>query len=636
MELLQQESRLIQLRAKLNERRIKLWETPYLTPEQQIDEAEMLILAEQLGPQLGIPTNLCLQGLTALQRNALEKLQSKDEFQRMGIATVKIRAPTQTGSNREFDLKVKTTELGSHLCELIGQRLSLDTRKIKLVCSGKIVSSMSSLQEQKVTNGSTIMVLVMAHSEEEAKRECSTYDRVHKIRIDAETLINENDSSNFLSIEDQSGNAIFLPKEEKKSLLMGLTLYEKGKAAMIVGNFEEALLLLIEADHDFRSCNSQLLDVVDNYALLNLDIVWCYVCLKNLNQLPDAEQRLKVCELKLQQSYGKNMQRVTAIRGEQSNEKISLVRLHLLKAILYFYQNKRDDARTMFRVVETELLKLRIDDDCLSRLMECGYSTKECRIALRACTNDVEASIEFILNRRQTRETNAIRSERERKLYKTIDHDASSGDFQRIKLELVDQLMEMGYPEELAGLALKKSLNDINGALNELETNSEGLLFELLRTVSANEELQKKLEALGFHPEIALVALKLTANDYDRASNYLLSNVQNGIYSETLQRAVAEFKSKQMTSECNSAEEHIAPSNNPAENPSTSKRTVKSSSATDNAKKQNNSRKKEMLDILFKSFSQDIRTTDEDSHLDLQLDQEAKLLAQYKQLLDME
>ena len=72
--------------------------------------------------------------------------------------------------------------------------------RIKLVCSGKIINGVRTLQEQKVSNGATVMALVMACSEEEAKRECSTYDRVHKIRSDAEMLINENDSSNFLSV----------------------------------------------------------------------------------------------------------------------------------------------------------------------------------------------------------------------------------------------------------------------------------------------------------------------------------------------------------------------------------------------------------------------------------------------------
>uniref|UniRef100_A0A182PLB2 UBA domain-containing protein n=1 Tax=Anopheles epiroticus TaxID=199890 RepID=A0A182PLB2_9DIPT len=636
---LQHENRLIQLRAKLNERKIKLWEVPYLIAgeERKSNSEVMLQLAEQLGSELSIATDLCLEGLTALQRNALDKLQSKDEFQRTGVATVRVRAPTQTGSNREFELKVKITDTGSQLCELIGQRLSLDPRKIKLVCSGRIINGVRTLQEQMVTNGATVMALVMAHSAEEAKRECSTYDRVHKIRSDAEMLINENDSSNFLSIEDQSGNAIFLPKEEKKALLMGLTLYEKGKAAMKADNCEEALLLLLEADHDFRACNSQLLNVVDNYALLNLDIVWCYLRLKNLNQLPDAEERLKVCELKFQQSYGKNMQRVAAIRGEQSSEKILLVRLHLLKAVLYFHQNKRDDARTMFRVVETELLKLRIDDDCLSRLMECGYSTKECRIALRACSNDVEASIEFIHNRRQMRETNEKRSERERKLYKTIDHTASGGEgFERLKLDLVDQLMEMGYPEALAALALKRSANDINGALNELERNKDALQTELLRTVSVDEELQTKLEALGFERKLAHAALKLMANDYDRATNYLLANVQGGQHSEAFQRALEMVERFRQDRESTVQKTPSTPSD---DTPTTSKRTVAphSTSTEQDAKAQEKKRKKEMLDILFKSFSQDIRTTSEaDSHLDLPLDEEMSLLEQYKNLLGMD
>lgn len=66
---------------------------------------------------------------------------------------------------------------------------------------------------------------------------------------------------------------------------MALTLYEKGKVSLRQNNYEEALLLFLEADSDFRTCNSQLLTVVDNYALLNLDIVWCYLCLKVSKQL---------------------------------------------------------------------------------------------------------------------------------------------------------------------------------------------------------------------------------------------------------------------------------------------------------------------------------------------------------------
>ena len=37
-----------------------------------------------------------------------------------------------------------------------------------------------------------------------------------------------------------------------------------------------------------RQCNAQILGGVDNYALVCLDIVWCYLCLKQITDLPDA------------------------------------------------------------------------------------------------------------------------------------------------------------------------------------------------------------------------------------------------------------------------------------------------------------------------------------------------------------
>lgn len=81
-------------------------------------------------------------------------------------------------------------------------------------------------------------------------------------------------------MEDQDGNIIHLPPHEKRALMMALAMHEKGRSALKRDNFNEALILLLEADKEYKTCDSKILETVDNYALLNLDIVWCYLMLK--------------------------------------------------------------------------------------------------------------------------------------------------------------------------------------------------------------------------------------------------------------------------------------------------------------------------------------------------------------------
>lgn len=81
-------------------------------------------------------------------------------------------------------------------------------------------------------------------------------------------------------MEDQAGNAIHLPPAERRSIMFALSLHEKGIAALKKKRYSEALVLFLEADCEYNNCNSTLLESVDNYGLLNLDIVWCYLCLR--------------------------------------------------------------------------------------------------------------------------------------------------------------------------------------------------------------------------------------------------------------------------------------------------------------------------------------------------------------------
>lgn len=86
-------------------------------------------------------------------------------------------------------------------------------------------------------------------------------------------------------MEDQDGNAVFLPPSEQRVLLMAMGFYEKARAALKRRDYSESLILLLEADELFSQCNSKFLETIDNYALVNLDIVWCYLCLKVIDMI---------------------------------------------------------------------------------------------------------------------------------------------------------------------------------------------------------------------------------------------------------------------------------------------------------------------------------------------------------------
>ena len=71
-----------------------------------------------------------------------------------------------------------------------------------------------------------------------------------------------------MMITDQNGKELSLPPEERKALILAMSLNEKGKAELKKENHKMALVFLLEAMEEYNHCRSELLNTVDNHGKL--------------------------------------------------------------------------------------------------------------------------------------------------------------------------------------------------------------------------------------------------------------------------------------------------------------------------------------------------------------------------------
>lgn len=240
---------------------------------------------------------------------------------------------------------------------------------------------------------------------------------------------------------------------------------EKARSAMHREDYEEALLLLLEADEQFNECNSKFLESVDNYALINLDIVWCYLCLRNVSQLPDADRRLNICERSFRRSYGENYSRLYALKGRGCPERALIMRLQLLQGVVLFHQNRRDAAYEKFEAAAAVLSELKVNDDQLLLLVEMGFDVSDARLALRSSSGNVERAVQFIQQRKQQLSDARNQSKAERAMHRRYAKQAIK-DSDWVNPRSVCTLTEMGFDRRLAAEALKRTENDVQRAVS--------------------------------------------------------------------------------------------------------------------------------------------------------------------------
>jgi len=236
----------------------------------------------------------------------------------------------------------------------------------------------------------------------------------------------------FAQISDQTGRPIDLPPEERKALMLAMVLHEKGRAALKRRQFADALVFLLEADSEFDKCRSSgVLRLVDNYAVVCLDICWCYLCLQNISLLPDAERRLKMCEECFHKSYGANLERLTVVKGGTGTEAALFVRLHLLQAVVAFHQRQNDVALSLLAKTESELNTLKTSEADMQQVMMMGFTESEARLGLRACQGDIQRAVAHIVQRREDRRQLAEKDkekQRRQKLQRSLGKTRNSNE----------------------------------------------------------------------------------------------------------------------------------------------------------------------------------------------------------------
>lgn len=433
----------------------------------------------------------------------------------LGLATLKIRIPCKksSGGTKLLTIKIKLTDTVSNLMTLIANE-TMTNNSIKLISSGRVLDNEKTLAEQNIKNFQQILAL---ESKDEKDSDNQTYNRVTKIKKDAEILM-KSKSSSFFKLENKDGEAVYLPENERKSIMMALLLYEKGRAEMKKENYSDALILFLEADRELQSCQANIEKSIDNVAFLNLDIAWCYLQLKSIMQLPDAERRLTICEDNLKRSYGVNFERA------QVSERCLVLRLKLLQGILYFHLNRRQESLLFLSYAERDLSELKVDEDKIAALLQMGYNTNESIIALRNTYNtSVDNAVNFILNRR----SKFAESRRNGKKEAAVSEALKSLGFD-VNPKSVCQLTEMGFNRELSALALQKSKDDLTEAINLLQNNYESLKQELSNVITPNSELIESLKAFGFNESLVTGVLKNCLNDFDKALDTILEMQQSG------------------------------------------------------------------------------------------------------------
>nr|XP_027799114.1 NEDD8 ultimate buster 1 isoform X2 [Marmota flaviventris] len=539
----------------LREDRIQLWKPPYTDENKEVGLA-LKDLVKKYSDKLECCENEVEKIIEEIRCKAIERGTGNENYKTTGVATIEVFLPSRLRKDRKNLLETRLHITGRDLRSKIAETFGFQENYIKIVINKKQLQLGKSLEEQGVTHNVKAMVLELKQSEEDVRKNFQAEEeeqneaelkekRIQRTKRGLEILaeraemVVDPETTPYLDIANQTGRSIKIPPSQRKALMLAMGYHEKGRAFLKRKEYGIALPCLLDADKYFCECCRELLDTVDNYAVLQLDIVWCYFRLEQLECLDDAERKLDLAQKCFKNCYGENHQRLVHIKGNCGKEKVLFLRLYLLQGIRNYHSGNGEEAREYLNKARQLFKELYIDPSKVHNLLQLGFTAQEARLGLRACEGNVDHAATHISNRRE--ELAQIRKEEKEK--------------KRRRLESINFLKGMGYPTHAAKHALHQAGGNLDEALKILLSNPQMWLkdsdSETSSRESPSQESIDQLVYMGFDTVAAEVALKVFRGNVQLAAQTLAHH--GGILPPDLQLSREDSSSTPSTSPSDSA-----------------------------------------------------------------------------------
>ncbi|PRQ56784.1 hypothetical protein RchiOBHm_Chr1g0341141 [Rosa chinensis] len=157
-------------------------------------------------------------------------------------------------------------------------------------------------------------------------------------------------------LENQSGKKVQMGSEtDQRAIMMSLMLHTNAKQLIKAQNYKDAMEVLSMEEVCYwrlSLCDPSVIKLVDNPSILQIDMVWCYFMLRDINWLSVARIRLEKAREGLERAHGKDSSRVRLLQAGRYPERALYLILELLEGVAAYHRGQVDKSMKVLTSVQ--------------------------------------------------------------------------------------------------------------------------------------------------------------------------------------------------------------------------------------------------------------------------------------------